>query len=393
MQTRIYWLTLVIAYSLSINCLAQESTEATVGGFISQSWVKTTKGTRLSGASDNAWGSVSRIEAGAYVNRKVGAYLDIRGMISSFKDGAYSDGTPVIDYAIADFHDINQDYGMRLGKVSHSSGFYNELINVPSFRGLEISPQGLYRDDIRNFLRSGKGVQIYAGLPTAYGWQPTLEATRSQAVTRDQVGLNHLIFSIPLGTFVDGSILTELSVKAVNKGTTFRYDLDHTSLNFIGNYPYATVGTYTHNVHRFGARQYFETGDLTAEYSVIKLQHCDNRACPGIKPVAYDITYKHYLTDNLTLIVEADAYFTDYGDRNGTIQSRGYAAMGLTIRPEFFYSKSMALGLKYSTNKWTYKAEIHKVKGLQSLTPIENNINASTPSGYNILLLNVTHTF
>lgn len=379
---KIYCLILAIAsISFTDNCEANP----VFGGFASQSWVKTTD-VKIAGNSDAKFGSLSRTEIGAFGTYDWTNNISFRGMISSFREGGYSNGTVGANYALVDLHTEAQQIGIRIGKVSHSSGFYTGLINVPSFRDLEIPPQSLYRDGLRNFSHGGDGFQLYSDTQVAKDWRLCLEYTKTRPDLTDQAELNKLLFILPSVEFIPRSTLEERSVKLVGHNFMIRYDRDKIDLAY--DYPMHFKSRKIEIVHRFGVRRYFTAGDITAEYNYY--QSPDHT---HIQPTSYDIVYRHYLTDKLTLILGYDAYFSGRDDKNGTMQSALFQQHGIDIVPEAFYSKAVSIGLKYKPKAITYRAEVHAITGTSTAPASSNDITKLKAKRYSIVVLNATYSF
>lgn len=407
MPTKVCWLILGIASTLSndascedrLNSTGYEPYDVVVGGFVSQSLVKTTKGVLFTNGSDAKFGSLSRTEVGVFANYEATPYVDLRGMISSFYDSANSNGNPSINYAVVDAHSRGETFGFRLGKVSHASGFYTETMNIPAYRDMELAPMSLYREGLRNFSRSGIGAQIYFNAPSLYGWTPSFEFTSTRADLSDQPELNRLFFVLPLGTFIPGSIIVEKSVKLTNQeqGVTLRYDRNDLSMNFMATDFSGSVGApsgrYGVTIHRLGARKYFERSDITAEYNLFHQYECGMPCMDTSPPRAYDVVYRYYLSNNLTVNLGYDAYYASYSDRHGEEQTQSWQPLGIHLPASAFYSESLSVGLNYTVGRLTYKVEAHKVRGLNATPAAENDLTRTHTSKYNVLLFNVTYSF
>jgi hypothetical protein len=164
-------------------------------------------------------------------------------------------------------------------------------------------------------------------------------------------------------------------------------------MNFIGN-QYIPASRFGMTIHRFSARKYFVNSDITAEYDYFHQYQCGPQPCVSDYPRAYNINYRYYLTDNLTLVTGYDAYYKLYSDKYGVRQSAEWAARGITVNPAAFYSETKSIGLNYMVGNFAYKAEFHKVKGSNAAIASQNNVlNPNLPPKYNIWMLNVTYSF
>lgn len=364
------------------------------GGFISQSWVKTSKGVRISGPSDSALGSVQRTEAGLFGTFQATRYVDFRLMVSSFKDGNFDDGTPQINYGLIDIHNPDSDYGIRVGVISNASGVFGEQLNVPAFRDMELAPQGLYREGYRHLNRGGRGVQAYYKLPEMGDWTVALEASRFRANVKDSDDLNYAFFGQEgLADFSDSSRINSYSIKAGNTalGLLLRYDLNVVSIDMTRG----PMRGFDLRIHRLSARKYFEFGDITVEGAAFDFRRCDGKPCarPRGEPAALALMYRHYLTPTVNLIVGYDTYYLSDKDKDGHKASAASASKGVPLAPESQYARSLNLGVHWRRGAWAYKAEAHHVKGQASLSASENDPAIKAPRGYNVFILNAAYSF
>lgn len=369
------------------------------GGFLSQSWVRTSHDVNISGPSSGDHGSFQRTEVGVFGTYSINRYLDLRGMLSSFKDGQFDNGSIQINYGLLDVHDPDSEYGVRLGWISNSAGFFTDQLNVPQYRDTEIAPQGLYRDAYRHLARGGRGVQAYAKLYDGHGWTVAVEASAFRANVKDQQELAWAFFGNTYGTpttFEPKSNITTASAKIRNEklGLVIRYDRNDVHADVTSSPEYN--GEQAITIHRFGARKYFQTGDVTIERAAFFFTNCGDAACvhPFGAPVASDITYRRYLTPALNLIVGYDSYYLASGDQNGERTRAEFASAGLPFAAASMYSRSINLGLHWERDNVTYKAEVHHVKGQAALMATENDLNRlNLPTSYNVLMLNVSIGF
>lgn len=361
------------------------------GGFLSQSWVKTSKGVRLSGPSSSTVGSFQRSEAGLFGTYSINPSIDFRGMVSSFKDGNFERGSVEINYALIDVHDADSDYGVRLGWVSNSAGFYSEQLNIPAYRDMELAPQGLYKEAYRNFARGGQGIQMYAKLFELESLSASIEGSLFRANISDQKELVYSFFGNNPARFKRATINT-ISFRAKNsKGLVFRYDRNGITSDV--DAPSVFAGEQNLAIHRFGLRQYFQFGDLTAETAAFKFSACGGESCvrPFGQPVASSLTYRHYVTPTMNLILGYDTYFIAQKDKTG---KKTETLTGEAVQAEDFFARSVNLALQLKRGHFTYKAELHHVEGRATLMATENDLSQrNLPKSHNILMLNVSYGF
>ncbi len=366
------------------------------GGFLSQSWVKTSKGVHLSGPSDGKFGSLQRSEVGLFGTYAHNQYIDLRGMISSFHDGRFESGRPQINYGLIDIHNSNSDFGARLGYVSNSAGFYSEQLNIPAYRDFELAPQGTYKEAYRHFSRGGRGAQFYT--KTEIGtWLLGVEWTKFRANMTDEKEMSNAFFSGDIATFGNTDIITR-SIKVRNDGLglIMRYDQNviKANLTIKGAAPRASYFDLT--IDRFGMRKYFDFGDVIVERSLFRVGNCVSLRCTKTigGPVATNIAYRHYLTPSINLLLGWDSYYLARDDKRGLNTKKQYAAFGIPFNNHSMYAESINAGVTWKRGPFNYKAEVHHVKGQATMMATENDLRSPTlPTSYNILLLNVSYAF
>lgn len=90
--------------------------------------------------------------------------LQLSMQVVSRKAGETDDGEPRIDYGFMDYSflsDIDDLWGVRLGRVVNPYGLYNDTRDMPFTRPSILLPQSIYFDANRQFSLSSDGGQLY----------------------------------------------------------------------------------------------------------------------------------------------------------------------------------------------------------------------------------------
>lgn len=135
-----------------------------VHGFASQALVHTSEN-RWFGDSPEV--SYEFTEIGLNASWRVTPRLLLAGQVLVRRAGDMYDGTPALDYGLADITLISSPakrLGLRLGRVKNQLGLYNETRDVPFTHPGIFLPQVVYFDRVRNLILSSDGAVVYGDL-------------------------------------------------------------------------------------------------------------------------------------------------------------------------------------------------------------------------------------
>ncbi len=130
------------------------------------------------GTSDNRWfarydgASFDFTEVGLNASLRPQPWLLLAGQVLARRAGEMYDGTPAIDFALADVSLLStprQRAGLRLGRIKNPLGLYNETRDVPFTHPGIFLPQVVYFDKVRNLVLSTDGAMLYGETDTALG--------------------------------------------------------------------------------------------------------------------------------------------------------------------------------------------------------------------------------
>lgn len=330
-------------------------------GYLSQSYVIQSDDNRV--VRDD-WG---RQEAGVLASYNINGNADLRGMASIIGG---DDSQPRLNFAMIDLHTDQDRLGVRLGRVNHVLGFYNEPRNFPFSRKWEFPPQGIYRDGFHYLARSGDGAQFYARYDRGgVSLDAELTFARPHLYPMPSIVEGHLL--MPVGNFAEGSRVrgVNLGLKAHDLGTYLRYD--QTLLDF----EHAQFGGFETYVHYIGARQQIGPRNaLTAEYIMVDKHGPGWTAATGLPKApnssGYSVTWDHDFNDTWSASLGYDAFQIDNGDPTCKNTLPGIPAHRGCHR-------SVNVAAIYRCAPWTVRAEWHAVKGSNVLPSVLNNLAAS----------------
>lgn len=132
-----------------------------VHGFASQALVKTSDN-RFFGDSPET--SFDFTEIGLNASLRPHSKVLVSGQLLVRRAGDMYDGTPSLDYALADVTALASEkgrVGVRVGRIKNPFGLYNETRDVPFTRPSIFLPQVIYYDKVRNLVLSSDGVAVY----------------------------------------------------------------------------------------------------------------------------------------------------------------------------------------------------------------------------------------
>ena len=393
---RIYIFVLLLVISTISS--AQEFDRFKWSGFISQSVVKTSDGIKLSGNSDNKYGSIMRQEIGGSISYEINENIDFRGMASIIRDSS-TDTNPKINYGLIDIHQDKGLYGLRLGRYSYDYGFYNAARNNPLYRDMELPPQGLYRDGFRYMTRSGDGIQFYGKKHLTDNYSVEFDVGVGKPVIYPQKDIvQTFVFSNDAGKFSNSSRVNSVNFNIQNREHGWELKYGYLLMDYKFSTPLIDDGKefpMKLNNHYIGFRKYFDFGDVTLEYMRSKmgetkwdsLTPLPNYIWGGVE--GRNITYKHYLTEKTSLLIGYDTWYVNRADRTG--EKMEDATMGMTPNGAM-YHKSTNLGVSHREKDYTLKAEYHMVRGTNTIRAEGNNIlSQEQPEKYNIFILTATY--
>lgn len=131
-------------------------------GFVTQGFVKTTDNSFFGDSED---GSFDFREIGVNATVEPTDRLRLSGQVLSRKAGEMSDGSPTVDYAVADlslWSTPSSKLNLLAGRIKNQLGLFNDTRDVAFTRPGVFLPQTVYFDEVRNLFLSADGVAVSA---------------------------------------------------------------------------------------------------------------------------------------------------------------------------------------------------------------------------------------
>jgi hypothetical protein len=114
-------------------------------------------------------GSFGFTDAGVNIGTNITDHFHIGAQMYVRHLGALDDGTPRLDWAVADYK-FKDWFGIRAGKVKTALGLYNDTQDLDFLNTWALLPQGIYPIDVRSATIAHEGVDIYGTIaPKRFG--------------------------------------------------------------------------------------------------------------------------------------------------------------------------------------------------------------------------------
>ena len=373
----IVWLLLVPAVVLAEGFLDKLQ----VHGFASQAVINTSANSWF---GDSAQTSFGFTELGLNGSVRAHRRLLLAGQVLSRRAGEMYDGTPSLDYALADWTVLTSpEYrlGLRLGRIKNPLGLYNETRDVPFTRPSIFLPQVVYFDKVRNLFLSSDGVILYTDLYKPFG-NVSLQVGGGRTRLDDNVrwaylgdfkgqlqqegvaGIASVWYTTPLEQLRVGwsGVYLNMNFDPADN-TTFTLAPGETSITF-------WLASIQYNAKHWS---------LVAEYAREPIAwHDYGPLFPDTDRVAEGYYVQGVLRPNASLELVAryaEGYF-DRGDRDG---SELAIASGGMLPSSVAFSKILTAGLRWEfARNWLLRAEYQRHAGNFILSARENKF----PSDY-----------
>lgn len=347
-----------------------------IHGFASQAAVSTSAN-RYYGDSPET--SFDFTEIGVNASFRLSPRLMLAAQILSRRAGAMSDGSPKVDFALADINlvaNARHRAGIRLGRIKNRLGLYNETRDVPFTHPGIFLPQVVYFDKVRNLVLSSDGILLYGEIHRPFGTFSANLAT-GLPVVDENVEAAYLIgdFEGDMETsdrswlaglwYVSASENLKLGLSGA--AVSLKYDARPTS-------PLSLGPGKVEILYWIASAQYnTERWSLTAEYMQEPMQWRD---FGPIRPDR-DATAEGYygqatyrFLPRWELMLRYEEGFADRGDRDGLkLEQQSFG----TIPARTTSSRILTLGLRWDINRqWMLRAEYQRHNGNFILSEIEN---------------------
>jgi len=365
-------------------------------GFASQAAVHT---------SDNRWfgdspeTSFEFTELGLNASARLSPRLLLAGQILVRRAGDMHDGTPALDYGLADItllSSADRRLGLRIGRIKNPLGLYNETRDVPFTHPGIFVPQVVYFDRVRNLVLSSDGAMLYAETYQPFG-NLSLTVGNGRAVIDENVEWSYLNNDFPGDMTPDSNTwLARLwystpaeRIKVGLSGAALRLGFEPADTPF-------TLGPGTTDIlYGILSLQYnAEDWSLSAEYAREPLRWRNyGPLLPDREATAegWYLQGTYRIHPGLELMLRWEEGFADADDRSG---ARAEAASGGLFPAHAGYSKILTAGLRWDpTPRVMVRAEYAYNEGTFILSPRENPIFPDHQKYWNLFSVQLAFRF
>ncbi|EIC23170.1 TonB-dependent receptor [Thiorhodovibrio frisius] len=368
-----------------------------IHGFASQGAVQSSAN-RYYGDSPET--SFDFTELGINASFRVNPRLMLAAQVLSRRAGDMSDGSPEIDFALADINLVsNARYraGMRVGRIKNRLGLYNETRDVPFTHPGIFLPQVVYFDKVRNLVLSTDGILLYGDLHQPFG---TFSATLS---TGNPVIDENVEAAYMSGDF-DGTLesenhswLASLWFDSATEALKLGLSGATASAKYHPNSsdPFSLQPGTIDIIYWIASAQYnAERWSLTAEYMGEPMQWRDFgpwRPDRDATAEGYYAQGTYRFLPRWQLMARYEEGFANRDDRDGSQLERDTFGMAPANTA---YSRILSLGVRWDINRqWMLRAEYSRHIGNFILSEIENPDFSQFEKHWNVFAIQAAFRF
>lgn len=155
---------LVFAFALSLNTVSAAD-DIVIHGLVSQGFLKTTDNNYLNESKD---GSSEFNEYILNFQKNMDDKLRVGVQLISRDLGKEGNNNVKVDWGYGDYR-VNDNFGVRLGRVKVPFGMYNQYRDIDMLRTPVLLPTLIYMEDYRTFLTAFNGGSLYGSIPLKKG--------------------------------------------------------------------------------------------------------------------------------------------------------------------------------------------------------------------------------
>lgn len=351
-----------------------------IHGFASLGYFNTSENNFFGDTKGN--GDVDFWELGINGSWRARPDLQLSLQVVSRKAGETDDGDPRIDYGFVDYSflsDLEDLWGVRLGRVVNPFGLYNDTRDMPFTRPSILLPQSVYFDANRQFALSGDGGQLYGERRTDYG-----DFFLQFNVFQPRVDDPDLIDSISGPTPGDLSGQTSWVGRLMYERDAGKIRLAISSASLKAKFVPMMGGADTET-----GKFKFEPLLFSAQYNADKWSLTGEYALRGVKladfgPLipdsdwngeSYYIQGTYRFLPDFEGVLRYDVLFWDRDDRSG---KKYEAATGGLVPAHNRFAKDLTFGLRWNVApEFMLRAEYHLIDGTGWLSSLENSEGSS----------------
>jgi len=364
-----------------------------VHGFVSQAFI--------SSSDNNFWGETSAdehfgfSELGVNISAQPTSDLHLAGQLLARRAGNLDDGDIRLDYVLADYSIMSnqsRSLGIRIGRILHPLGLYNETRDIAFTRPGILLPQSIYFDRTRDLAFSSDGFQFHG---------------------EHRTGSNEIFWQVGSALPIVDSPELELALLSNDWPGKFEPDTSYLGRLFWekngGRLRLGLSYGYVDMIYKPGLLDPLSRGHITFEPAIFSLQYNEEKWSATTEYALRKFDYKglgaindqtftgeswylqgsYRATREWEIFARYDNLFADKGDRNG----EDYAAA--TSQPAYGrYARDFTLGLKkVFTPSFMVRAEYHQVDGTAWLSTLDNQSPTVPVRKWDMLALLASYRF
>lgn len=391
-------LLVIMAAVMPVTAMAFDLDSLRINGFASQGYMKTSQNNWL--ATDSVDGTLQINEVGLTLTAPVTDKLRVGMQLLSRDLGEEGNNAVRLDWAFGDYR-VNDNIGLRLGKVKMPIGLYNEGRDSDFLRNMAFLPQSVYDETRRNLLVASQGLQIYGNVPLAAAGDIDYAAHYGQInFPTDSPTLQAFLLNANMGAGWNPAAplpnpMLWTGISADNEyvfGGQLTYNTPLDGLRFGGSYfagkaDFAltdTAGVTPSGNLRVKIRQmYIASMEYASPWFTLSSEYIQYRQPAELNGVAFpsgtSVGMYGMLSipvpgqENVAVVGLYDVYYRDKDDKGGTAQATAMPGSNAYD----YYRKDVGLGARWDINDyWLIKAEWHRVIGADLLLQFFNSNTA-----------------
>lgn len=351
-----------------------------IHGFASQAFILTTDNNFFGGSKGN--GTFDFRELGINASWRISPGLRVAAQGVMRWAGKSDEGDPRLDYGLVDYtfiSNVENTWGLRLGRVINPIGFYNDTRDVAFTRPSIFLPQSIYFDHTRDLSLSADGGQIYGERHTDIGdFLLQFNIARPRVGLREELALMGGNFPGKLGgeASFSGRLLYEKDGGVIRLGVS----------SFQANFGFDSEGPPSNSSPESGSIKFLPlifsgqyNGERLSLTSEVALRHFNYSSFGPRIPdtdftgLSWYVQAAYRFTPRLQAVTRFDSLCTELGDCDG----KEFAAKTGQPRHRRFADDWM-IGLRWDvTSLVMVRTEFHRINGTAWITTEDNpNINA-----------------
>lgn len=396
------YLCVSLALCLSWPCQARQWHNWQWNLFASQALMHSNANNFYGESADNS--SLDYSELGLLVSRRFQQDWQVSGQLLSRRAGETDDGKPRFDFAFVSYqfvNNIDRTWGLRLGRLKSTYGFYNDTRDVAFTRPGILLPQAVYFDRIRNTLFAQNALQLFGERRWQLhnlSWQ--LAATETDADAGELTDAS----GIALSGRAEGNMTGQGRLMYSHDADRFRLALSYraSDLDFSPDLIPIT-GTVITASTAYSAEYNAANWSLSAEFVNTDAQAQGFAAGAGFgSPIpdfdtdaqSYYMQWRWRPIQRWDILARYDVLYLNKDDKNGNRFALAVAGTPLA-RPAYSqFAKDKTLGLGWQPNaRSLIRLEWHRVNGTGWLSQRDNPLPAQTQQDWNLGLIQASYRF